>query len=132
MDDLPSERGQLIITDTLAGDRHEGITTVQVAVGADGAPGTADDDLHVLGASPAVDAGNNADIPADLTDDHQNGNTSEPISRDLDAQPRLANGTVDLGAYQATSSAPTATMSPTPLATPGRSWKGYYLPFVGR
>jgi predicted outer membrane repeat protein len=87
------------------------------AMGADGIAGTADDDLHVQVGSPAIDAGNNGDIPADLSDSNSNGNTSEPILIDLDGHPRLANGMVDMGVYEATPTQATATTTPTTTPT---------------
>jgi hypothetical protein len=65
-----------------------------------------DDDLHVRMDSPAIDAGNTRDIPADLSDINANGNTSEPIPIDLDGHSRLTNSAVDIGAYEATSLKP--------------------------
>lgn len=45
-------------------------------------------DLHLQGSSPAIDAGSNAAI-------------STGITTDLDGSPRISDGTVDLGAYEA-------------------------------
>ena len=88
---------------------------VSAGAGADGVWGTADDtydDLRLLGGSPCIDAGNNADVPADLADLNGNGNTTEPlpvdlggISRFLDdpVTPNTGAGTppiVDIGAYE--------------------------------
>ncbi len=75
------------------------------AAGADGTAGTEDDDLRLLPASPCIDAGENAAVPAD-------------VAADLDGHPRFleipeapdcqqAPGTcgdayvVDMGAYEA-------------------------------
>ncbi len=55
--------------------------------GFDGISGTLDDDLHLLAGSPAIDAGDNASLPAGLT-------------TDLDGEPRIVNGQVDIGAYE--------------------------------
>jgi len=53
--------------------------------------GSGDDDdygdLHLQAASPAIDAGDNTAIPAEVT-------------TDLDGNPRIVNGTVDLGVYE--------------------------------
>jgi hypothetical protein len=59
-------------------------------VGADAVPGSADDDLRLLPGSPAIDAGRDDAVPADVTGD-------------LDGAPRIAGAAVDMGAYEATS-----------------------------
>ena len=59
-------------------------------------------DLHLMANSPAIDAGNNAlAVDAD-------GN---PLQHDLDGYRRIANGTVDMGAYEYGSTIPA--VSPT-------------------
>ena len=50
-------------------------------------PEFADLDLHLNINSPCIDAGNNLAVP-------------EGVDHDLDANPRIKNGTVDLGAYE--------------------------------
>ncbi len=82
------------------------------ADGPDGIPGTADDDLRLSSGSPAIDAGNNAAVPADAADLDGNLNTSEPTPLDLNGKPRFVDdpltpdsgsGTppiVDKGAYE--------------------------------
>lgn len=54
--------------------------------GADGVPGTIDDDLHLAGGSSCRNSGDNASVPAELT-------------TDLDGEARV-QGTVDRGAYE--------------------------------
>lgn len=56
-------------------------------LGADGLPGTADDDLHVAPDSPAINAGDPSYHPA-------------PEVTDLDGNPRLLCARVDMGAYE--------------------------------
>ncbi|UCG48098.1 MAG: right-handed parallel beta-helix repeat-containing protein [Phycisphaerales bacterium] len=55
--------------------------------GADGLPGTGDEDLHLLPGSPCLDTGDTAAIGA-----------LAPL--DLDGRPRVANGVVDMGPYE--------------------------------
>jgi predicted outer membrane repeat protein len=70
------------------------------ADGADNVAGTADDDLQLQAGSPAIDAGNNAFIPSDLTDDNNNNDVNESAPFDLDGNLRLVGPTVDLGVYE--------------------------------
>jgi predicted outer membrane repeat protein len=56
-------------------------------------------DYHLPGASPCVGAGNNLSIPSGIT-------------TDLDGNPRIQNGTVDIGAYEYVS--PVDFVAPTP------------------
>jgi parallel beta-helix repeat protein len=65
--------------------------------------GTADDtfgDLHLLPGSPCVDAGSNADVPADVADLDGDGDVTEPLPFDLAGAERFADDpyTVDTGA----------------------------------
>lgn len=55
--------------------------------GVDGIIGTDDDDLRLLAGSPCIDAGSNAALP-------------RLITVDLAGNPRIVNGTVDMGAYE--------------------------------
>ena len=57
------------------------------ADGADNIPGTEDDNLRLLPGSPCIDAGDNSSLPPSVV-------------TDLDGEPRIANGTVDMGAYE--------------------------------
>jgi len=70
------------------------------AGGADDIAGTADDNLRLQAASPAIDAGSNAFIPSDLTDENNNNDVDETAPFDLDRHPRLDGSLVDLGAYE--------------------------------
>jgi parallel beta-helix repeat protein len=88
---------------------------VSASPGPDGKWGTADDtygDLHLLPGSPCIDVGSNADVPADICDLDDDGNTTEPLPFDLAGASRFADdpytpdtgsGTapiVDIGAYE--------------------------------
>lgn len=71
------------------------------ALGPDGIAGTLDDDLRLMPNSPAIDAGDNALLPDDTSDVDGDGDTTETTPLDLDDTPRIKNGTVDMGAYEA-------------------------------
>ncbi len=88
---------------------------VSASPGPDGKWGTADDvlaDLRLAAGSPCIDAGSNADVPADAADLNGNGNVTEPLPYDLAGNPRFVDdptapdtgiGTapiVDIGAYE--------------------------------
>ncbi|BAP54880.1 hypothetical protein THII_0583 [Thioploca ingrica] len=69
--------------------------------------------FHLAAHSPAIDAGNNTNIPQDLADAEckgGDGNTTELVEIDFDGNPRLLDGnndgitTVDMGAYEVYSS----------------------------
>jgi hypothetical protein len=90
-------------------------------VGVDRVAGTVDDDLHVRGGSPCVDAGDDTAVPADADDLNSNGNRVERVPFDLDGQPRFVDrpdapntgvadapaypAIVDLGAYEVSATA---------------------------
>jgi parallel beta-helix repeat protein len=57
-------------------------------------------DYHLLADSPCIDAGSNVTLPADVADLDGDGDTEEPIPIDLDGNPRVINGRVDMGAYE--------------------------------
>jgi hypothetical protein len=57
-------------------------------------------DYHLQSASPCIDAGSNAVLPADIADLDGDGNNDEPIPFDLGDNARVTNGTVDMGAYE--------------------------------
>ncbi len=57
-------------------------------------------DLHLTAYSAAVDAGNNALLPADALDVDNDGDTSEPLPYDLDGNPRVYGTSVDCGAFE--------------------------------
>jgi hypothetical protein len=50
--------------------------------------------------SPAIDAGLNALVPTDVFDRDEDDNTSEQLPYDLDDEPRVEVGRVDMGAYE--------------------------------
>jgi hypothetical protein len=71
--------------------------------GLDGTWGTADDDygdLRLLPGSPCIDAGSNADVPADSADLDTDGNTAELLPIDLAGAARFSDDpyTLDAGA----------------------------------
>lgn len=58
-------------------------------------------DYHLQPASPAIEAGDDAAIAADLLDLDDDGNTAEAVPYDVDGDARLAGGDVDMGADEA-------------------------------
>lgn len=73
--------------------------------GPDGLTGTADDDLRLVSASPCIDRGNNAFLPAGLTLDISNS----PRFRDIASVPDLGPGpapVIDLGAHETAPTCP--------------------------
>jgi CSLREA domain-containing protein len=56
----------------------------------------------LLPGSPAINAGSNANLPLDTFDLDGDGNTSEPLPVDQRGVPRIANTTVDIGAFEFT------------------------------
>jgi hypothetical protein len=80
---------------------------------------------HVpLPGSPAIDSGNNANLPADSFDLDGNSNTTEPLPLDQRGQSRIANTIVDIGAVEvsyaitATSGAGQSAMINSPFVAP--------------
>ena len=57
-------------------------------------------DLRLNAVSPCAEAGNSADIAADLTDMDGDGDTTEAAPLDLSGAPRLRGVAVDMGAYE--------------------------------
>ena len=70
------------------------------ASGADGIPGTPDDDLRLGVHSPAVDVGDKGALPVDELDLDDDGDRAEPLPLDLDRKQRVVSGIVDMGAYE--------------------------------
>jgi len=71
--------------------------------GPDNIFGTEDDNLRLLAGSPCLNAGDNALVPESLT-------------KDMDGEPRIENGFVDIGAYEGAS--PGIIISPQSLTVP--------------
>jgi hypothetical protein len=70
------------------------------ANGPDNVIGTADDNLRLLADSNCINAGDNTAIAPDTADLDGDGNTAEPTPFDLDGNPRVGQGVVDMGAYE--------------------------------
>ena len=71
--------------------------------GSDGAWGTSDDDygdLRLTSRSPAIDLGDTARLPGDVTDSNGDGDAAEAIPLDLEGNARVFGDAVDIGAYE--------------------------------
>ncbi len=68
--------------------------------GADGQTGTADDDFDLGDGSPAIDTGDAADLPADVLDIDNDGDTTEQLPIDFEGRSRIGGTGVDMGAYE--------------------------------
>lgn len=68
--------------------------------GSDGIPGTLDDDLRLQSGSPAIDAGDQQQLLADLADLDADGDTSEDTPQDLFGNARVRNGEADIGVHE--------------------------------
>ncbi|MCA9311362.1 MAG: hypothetical protein KDA21_09170, partial [Phycisphaerales bacterium] len=100
------------IIDTGWGGAGTSIATVDPLfvdeLGPDGLPGTGDENARLLESSPAIDAGDNALLPADVADLDEDADTGEDLSEDLVGTVRVREGDgggtaeVDLGAFERT------------------------------
>ena len=66
---------------------------------ADG-PGGSDEGLRLLPSSPCLNAGDNDAVPPDRADLDHDGDINEPIPLDRAGNPRVFDGTVDMGAFE--------------------------------
>jgi hypothetical protein len=87
------------------------------ADGPDDLFGTADDNLRLLPQSPCVNAGDNAAVPATL-------------ATDLDGNPRIFEGRVDMGAYELQQSAPPSVFYVDARATGANSGDSWVDAFI--
>lgn len=70
------------------------------ANGANNNYGDFDDDCRLQANSPCINLGGNANIPVDLGDLDQNGNTAEQLPLDFDGNSRIRDTVVDKGAFE--------------------------------
>lgn len=94
---------------TINGVTTHNLTGVNPQIGALANNGGLTQTHGLLAGSPALDAGNNASLPADNFDLDNDGNKTEPVPFDQRGATfsRVVNGTVDIGAVEAlTGSAP--------------------------
>ena len=68
--------------------------------GDDDTPGNEDDNLRLAFSSPAIDVAESDNIPIDLGDVDDDGNTSEVTPLDLDQSVRVVGDEVDMGSYE--------------------------------
>ncbi|MFZ5916408.1 MAG: PxKF domain-containing protein, partial [Chloroflexota bacterium] len=87
----------------------------------------ANGDLHLRAGSPAINSGDQTLLPADALDLDNDGDTTEPIPFDLDGNPRVFGGQVDMGAYevQEIGDATPPVITPQIVGTLGQS--GWYV-----
>ena len=74
--------------------------------GPDQIPGTADDDVSLSPNSPCIDRGDSARIGTDRWDVDSDQDINEPLPFDINQQPRIWGGTVDVGASEFRSANP--------------------------
>ncbi|MBN1507046.1 MAG: hypothetical protein JW955_09380 [Sedimentisphaerales bacterium] len=65
-----------------------------------------DGDYHLQATSPCIDAGNDADVPADVADLDGDDDVAEPLPVDLGGTTRIQGSRVDMGAYEQLASKP--------------------------
>ena len=70
--------------------------------------GTADDDVSLSPNSPCIDHGDSALIGTDIWDMDSDQDVNEPLPFDINRQPRIRGGSVDVGASESGSSNPGA------------------------
>jgi predicted outer membrane repeat protein len=100
--------------------------------GCDGIAGTLDDHYALENGSPCVNAGDNYALPGDDLDQDGDGITAEILPLDLDREPRIFQGAVDIGAYESHGGYPiafcfgdgTGTGTPCPCANSGAPCRG--------
>ena len=86
--------------DARAFDADPLFVNIDNPIGPDGIWFTDDDGLRVAEDSPAIDAGYNESLPADVGDVDNDGNFDEIIPLDPIGYRRVQNGVVDIGAYE--------------------------------
>ncbi|GMU23097.1 MAG: hypothetical protein AMXMBFR13_31800 [Phycisphaerae bacterium] len=68
--------------------------------GADGVPGTLDDNLRLRMDSPCLNAGDLASLLPDIADLDQDGDLTEYTPQDIEGMPRWIHGGLNMGAYE--------------------------------
>jgi len=112
------------------------------ADGSDDVLGTLDDDLRLQAGSPALDAGDNDQLPADVADSNGNGNTAEALPLDFEGDtrtlddpvaPDIGNGTAPFVDFGVDERADAAAISGLSIAiAPDASFLGETIQFAAR
>ncbi len=115
--DIPAGVSGAVVSDNLLWGTTGTADNSRVSSGADKKTdplfvNAAVDDFHLQAASPAIDGGADAALPADSFDQDGDSDTAEPIPFDYADNPRRAGSRVDNGAYERSASVSSYTVNP--------------------
>ncbi|MGR0481667.1 MAG: right-handed parallel beta-helix repeat-containing protein [Candidatus Electronema sp. V4] len=103
--DIPAGVSGAVVSDNLLWGDMGSADNSRVNAGADAKADPlfvngANDDFRLQAASPAIDSGADAALPADSFDQDGDGDTAEPFPFDHAGTPRISGGQVDIGAHE--------------------------------